>query len=44
MMALPNLVCLLAMTGVVVAETRAHLWEAGADGPLSRGAAEKRSA
>jgi len=27
LMALPNLVSLLAMTGVVVAETRAHLWE-----------------
>ena len=30
MMAIPNLVCLLAMTGVVVAETRTHLWESGA--------------
>jgi AGCS family alanine or glycine:cation symporter len=27
LMAIPNLVCLLAMTGVVVAETRAYLWE-----------------
>jgi len=27
LMAIPNLVCLLAMTGVVVAETRAHLWD-----------------
>jgi len=27
LMALPNLVCLLAMTGVVVNETRTYLWE-----------------
>jgi len=27
LMALPNLVCLLAMTGVAVAETRTYLWE-----------------
>ena len=27
LMAIPNLICLLAMTGVVVAETRTHLWE-----------------
>ena len=27
LMAIPNLVCLLALSGVVVAETRTHLWE-----------------
>jgi hypothetical protein len=26
-MAIPNLVSLLALTGVLVAETRTHLWE-----------------
>jgi len=41
MMALPNLVCLLAMTGVVVAETRTHLWDAGPEGPAL---SQKRSA
>lgn len=29
LMAVPNLISLLALSGVVVAETRAHLWEAG---------------
>jgi AGCS family alanine or glycine:cation symporter len=29
LMALPNLVSLIALTGVIVAETRTHLWDAG---------------
>jgi len=28
LMALPNLVSLIALSGVLVAETRTHLWEA----------------
>lgn len=32
LMAVPNLVSLLAMTGVVVAETRSHLWDARSPG------------
>jgi hypothetical protein len=40
LMAIPNLVCLLAMTGVVVAETRVHLWQ----GPERPGDAAHRQA
>lgn len=32
LMALPNLFALIALSGVVVAETRAHLWEGSPDG------------
>jgi AGCS family alanine or glycine:cation symporter len=33
LMAVPNLICLLAMTGVVVAETRTELWDASPPDP-----------
>lgn len=33
LMAVPNLISLLALSGVAVAETREHLWQGGLDGP-----------
>jgi AGCS family alanine or glycine:cation symporter len=44
LMAIPNLVCLLAMSGVLVAETRTHLWEAQPESPAGSPAGQKRSA
>jgi AGCS family alanine or glycine:cation symporter len=32
-MAIPNLVSLLALSGVIVAETRKYLWNGDIDGP-----------
>ena len=44
LMAVPNLVCLLAMSGVLVSETRTYLWEAPPESSAPRKPAEKRSA
>jgi AGCS family alanine or glycine:cation symporter len=35
LMAIPNLIALILLSGVVVAETRKHLWEAPAPNPAS---------
>jgi len=43
-MAIPNLVCLIAMSGVLVAETRTHLWDAQPEGSDRSPASQKRSA
>ena len=44
LMAVPNLICLLAMSGVLVSETRTHLWEAPPESPASPTTGGKRSA
>jgi AGCS family alanine or glycine:cation symporter len=47
LMAVPNLVSLVAMSGVIVAETRTHLWHAstaGSERPVLRARGSGRSA